>query len=101
MAVEARRQPLETMADAAARVAATSDLRVALAAIAEAAAEALEADLVVVRLQDVDGTLVARAVAPEASALAAEVAGSRATGSGAPGTELAEPTRRAAERARA
>jgi serine phosphatase RsbU (regulator of sigma subunit)/uncharacterized protein YigA (DUF484 family) len=77
MAVEAQRQPFEALAHAAEQVAATADLRSALDAIAAAAAEALDADLVVLRVLDTGGHLVARAVAPGASALAAEVAGTR------------------------
>jgi len=43
MAVEAQRLPVEALADAAGQVAATGDLRTALAAIADAAAEAVSA----------------------------------------------------------
>ena len=54
-----------------------SDLRPALAAIAAAAAEALGAELVAIRVVGDDGDLVARAVAPQHSVFAAEVAGTR------------------------
>jgi serine phosphatase RsbU (regulator of sigma subunit) len=81
MAVGVQRPPIEALAEAAALVASGSELRPALAAIAGALAEALRADLVAVRIVGEDGELVARAVAPETSALAAEVAGTRA-GSG-------------------
>ena len=78
MVVEAQRLPVETLARAAAEVAASGDLRSALGAIARAAAEATRADLAVLRVLDADGQLVARAMAPEGSALGAEVAGTRA-----------------------
>jgi len=101
MVVEARRLPLETLADAAARIAATADLRDALTAIAQAAVEATDADLAVLRVLDTDGTLVARAVAPEASALAAEVSGTRVPGETLAAGRVPEPTQRVADRARA
>ncbi len=78
MAVGAQRPPIEALADAATKVAAGSELRPALAAIASGTAEALRADLVAVRVVGDGGDLVARTVAPEASTLAAEVAGTRA-----------------------
>ena len=78
MAVRAQRPPIEALADSATQVASGNELRPALAAIAAAAAEALRAELVAVRVVGDDGELVARAVAPHASALAAEVAGTRA-----------------------
>ena len=78
MAVGAQRPPIEALAEAAKQVASGSELRPALAAIAAGAAEALGAELVAVRVLGNDGALVARSVAPEASALAAEVAGTRA-----------------------
>jgi serine phosphatase RsbU (regulator of sigma subunit)/uncharacterized protein YigA (DUF484 family) len=78
MAVGAQRPPIVALADAARQVASGKELRPALAAIATGAAEALGADLVAVRVIGDDGQLVARSVAPEASALAAEVAGTRA-----------------------
>ncbi len=78
MVVDAQRLPVEALADAASRLAAASDLRTALAVIATAAVEATDAELVVLRVLDEDGELIARAVAPEGSPLAAEVAGTRA-----------------------
>ena len=78
MAVGAKRPPIEALADAATQVASGSELRPALAAIASGTAEALGAELVAVRVVGDGGELVARSVAPEASALAAEVAGTRA-----------------------
>jgi len=77
MAVGAQRPPIEALAEAAKQVASGSELRPALAAIAAGAAEALGAELVAIRVVGDDGELVARSVAPEASALAAEVAGTR------------------------
>src|SRR5438445_13475058 len=74
MVAQTRRRPVEALASAAAEIAAASDLRVALQAVAHHTAEALAAELVVVRVADRSGALVARAVAPEGSALAAEVA---------------------------
>jgi len=99
--VEARRQPLEALAEAAARVAASTDLRGALDSIAASALEATNADLVVLRVLDQAGELRAAAVAPEASALAGEVAGSRATPADIEAGALTPPTGRAAERVRA
>ncbi|HVV58072.1 MAG TPA: SpoIIE family protein phosphatase [Gaiellaceae bacterium] len=101
MAVDARRAPFETLLEVASRVAAETDLRSALQALASCAAEAAGADLAVVRLPDPTGDLVARAVAPVGSAFAAEVAGSRAAPSTVGPDGVTEPTRRAAERARA
>jgi serine phosphatase RsbU (regulator of sigma subunit) len=101
MVVEAQRLPVETLARAAAEVAASSDLRTALGAIARAAAEATHADLAVLRVLDAEGQLVARAMAPEGSALGAEVAGTRAACEAVVAGEVPEPTRRAAERVRA
>jgi GAF domain-containing protein len=76
MAVGAQRPPIEALADAAKHVASGSELRPALDAIAAGAAEALAAALVAVRVVGDGGELVA--VAPEGTALAAEVAGTRA-----------------------
>src|SRR5581483_6259021 len=75
MVVDAQRLPIEALADAAGQVAAAGDLRTALAVLADAAAT--DADLAVLRVLDDGGELVARAVAPEASAVAAETAGTR------------------------
>ncbi|HEY6960639.1 MAG TPA: GAF domain-containing SpoIIE family protein phosphatase [Gaiellaceae bacterium] len=99
MAVEAQRLPVEALADAAGQVAATGDLRTALAAIASAAADALAAELVVLRVLDPDGDLVARAVAPEASALGAEAAGTRVSCERIEAGTPSEPVQRASPRA--
>jgi serine phosphatase RsbU (regulator of sigma subunit) len=99
--VGTRREALEVVADAAARIAAAAGLDEALAAVAEAAVEATEADLAVVRVADGRDSFAARAVAPAASALAAEVAGSRATLAEVEAGEVPAPTLRAAERIRA
>jgi serine phosphatase RsbU (regulator of sigma subunit)/GAF domain-containing protein len=74
MVVETRRRPVEALARAADEIAAASDLRVSLSAVARRTAEALDAELVVVRVADRSGALVARSVAPDGSALAAAVA---------------------------
>src|SRR4051794_30062320 len=99
MVVDARRNAAETLAKAASEVAATADLRIALTAIACAAAEATGADLAVLRLLDGGGDLAARAVAPEGSALAAAVAGTRVACDAVAEGDVPAPTRRAAERA--
>jgi serine phosphatase RsbU (regulator of sigma subunit) len=101
MVVEAGRLPVELLADAAAEVASTADLRAALSAIVRVAARAADADLAVVRVIDVDGHLAARAVAPEGSALAAEVAGTRSSPEPIAAGGASEAVRRAAERVRA
>jgi serine phosphatase RsbU (regulator of sigma subunit) len=101
MVVEAGRLPVELLADAAAEVAATADLRAALLAIARVAARAAEADLAVLRVLDSSGELAARAVAPEGAALGAEVAGTRAPPGPIVAGEVSEAVRRAAERLRA
>jgi len=101
MVVEAQRLPVESLAWAAAEVAASTDLRSALGAIAGAAAEATGADVAVVRVLDPEGHLVARALAPGGSSLGAEIAGTRTTREVIAAGELPEATRRAADRARA
>ena len=101
MVIEAQRLPAETLAWAAAEVAGSGDLRSALGALARAAAEVTRADLAVVRVLDLEGQLVARAIAPQGSALGAEVAGTRTACDGVAAGAIPEPTRRAAERARA
>jgi serine phosphatase RsbU (regulator of sigma subunit) len=101
MVVEAGRLPVEMLADAAAEVAATADLRAALTAIARVAARAAAADLAVLRMVDAQGDLAARAVAPEGSALGAEVAGSRSACEPIAAGDPSESVRRAAERVRA
>jgi serine phosphatase RsbU (regulator of sigma subunit) len=95
------RPPLEALADAAARAAAQPDPQAALLLLADAACEAAEADLAVLRVRDGHGDLAARAVSPAGSALAAEVAASRAPASDVVGGSLTGPTSRAAQRARA
>src|SRR5262245_21524520 len=101
MVVEAERLPVESLARAAAEVAASSDLRTALGAIARAAADATRADLAVVRVLDADGLFVARAQAPDGSALAAEVAGTRTSGDSVALGIVAGPTLRVARQVRA
>jgi serine phosphatase RsbU (regulator of sigma subunit) len=101
MAVPTERLPLERLADAAAFIAATGDLREALASIADAVAAATGADVAVIRVVDADGRLPVRAIAPESSALGAEVAGTVAFVDAVAGGEPTAPTRRAAERVRA
>ena len=91
MVVGTERLPVERLAAAAAEIAAAADLRTALPVLATAAVEATGADLVVLRVAEPDGTLAARCVAPAASALGAELAGSRGV----------DATTRAAERTRA
>src|SRR5436305_8924006 len=99
--VVAPQRPMEALARAAAQVAASSDLRTALDAIARAAVEATGADLAVLRVVDAEGALVAHAQAPEGSSLAAEVAGTRTASELVAAGQVPEPTRRSAERARA
>ncbi len=101
MVVEAGRLPVELLADAAAEVAATADLRAALIAIARVAARAVEADLAVLRVLEADGDLAARALAPEGSALGAEIAGTRSACEPIAAGEASESVRRAGERVRA
>jgi serine phosphatase RsbU (regulator of sigma subunit) len=101
MVVEAGRLPVEMLADAAAEVAATADLRAALTAIARVAARAASADLAVLRVLDAQGDLAARAVAPEGSALGAEVAGTRSACEPIAAGEPSESVRKAGERVRA
>src|SRR3954451_20800958 len=99
MVVEAQRLPVESLARAAAEVAASTDFRAALGALARAAVTATRADLAVVRVADAEGALVARAQAPEGSALAAEVAGTRTSWEPVAAGAVPEPTLRAARRA--
>jgi serine phosphatase RsbU (regulator of sigma subunit) len=78
MVVEAQRLPFESLARLAERLAAAAPLAEALELIAQAAVEVTGAELAVVRVLDErEGALVARSVAPAHSPLAAEVAGSR------------------------
>src|SRR4051794_29269354 len=78
MAVAAPAVRLDLLARAATRLTAAADVQSALATLAEGLAAGLDADLVVVRVADADGALVARAVAPGSSVLGAELVGSRA-----------------------
>ncbi len=93
--------PVELLADAAAEVAATADLRAALATIARVAARATESDLAVLRVLDATGELAARAVAPEGSALGAEIASTRSPCDRVAAGEASESVRKAGERVRA
>ena len=79
MVVEAGRRPVEAFAQAAVEVASAVDLNAAVTVLAAATADALEADLVLLRVVEPSGGLVARAVAPADSSLAAAVAASRAS----------------------
>src|SRR5512146_2521020 len=101
-------EALDALSRAAALIASGGPLAPALAALAEAAGRATGADLAIVRVLDPSGeALVARAVAPPASALAAELEGSRVPLADVPGEFVAEheglpaATRRAAEHMRA
>jgi GAF domain-containing protein len=78
MVVEAKRLPFESLARVAERLAGGISLAEALELLAAAAEEVTGADLAVVRVLDgEEDTLVARAVAPAGSLLAAEASGSR------------------------
>jgi serine phosphatase RsbU (regulator of sigma subunit) len=78
MVVEAQRLPFERLARFAERLAAGAPAGELLELTAQVAVEALPVELAVVRVVDrADGALVARAVAPADSPLAAEVTGSR------------------------
>jgi len=100
MAIDARALRLDLFARAATSLVAARDLQAALSILADGLAGALDADLSVIRIADQDGALVARAVAPGSSPLAAELAGSRAREPlGA--DEVSLPTHRVAARARA
>src|SRR5947208_3218446 len=63
MVVEAGRRPVEAFAQAAVEVASAVDLNAAVTVLAAATADALEADLVLLRVVEPGGGLVARAVA--------------------------------------
>ncbi len=101
MVVDAERLSVERLAEAAAQVAETGDLRVALAAVAAAVADATHADLAVLRVLDDEGRLATRAVAPVGSSLGAEVAGTRGHCEPVVAGEPTGPTRRVADQARA
>jgi serine phosphatase RsbU (regulator of sigma subunit) len=76
--VDAERLPYQSLTRVAERLAAGAELRHVLEELAAATVEATRADLAVVRVRDEPtGMLVARAVAPARSPLAAEVSGSR------------------------
>ena len=78
MVVEAKRLPFESLTRVAERLAGGVPLAEALELLAAAAEEVTDADLAVVRvLDDGEEMLIARAVAPAGSVLAAEIAGSR------------------------
>ena len=78
MVVEAKRLPFESLTRVAEQLATGISLADALELLAAAAEEVTGADLAVVRvLDEEEETLVARAVAPADSLLAAEVSGSR------------------------
>jgi serine phosphatase RsbU (regulator of sigma subunit)/PAS domain-containing protein len=99
-------QGLETLAAAARRAAAESRLDDAVQMLAEAAAEAVGADVVAIRLADDDGRLRVRTVVARSESLAAELAGSSVAPDELPAEDLVsdhlpEAVRRAAKRARA
>jgi serine phosphatase RsbU (regulator of sigma subunit) len=76
--VDAERLPYQSLTRVAERLASGAELRHVLEELAAATVEATRADLAVVRVRDEpSGMLVARAVAPARSPLAAEVSGSR------------------------
>src|SRR5438093_4012781 len=78
MVVGAQRLPFESLARLAERLAAAAPLGESLELIAQAAVDATGAELAVVRVLDEhEGALVARSVAPAHSPLAAQVSGSR------------------------
>src|SRR5215468_4023518 len=88
MVVEAERLPFESLTRLAERLAAGAPLVEALDRIAHAAVDATAAELAVVRVLDEgDGALVARAVAPADSPRAAELSGSRVSPDHDPGPE--------------
>src|SRR5579862_2622553 len=81
IAVETRKTPHETLAEAAKKLAAGLGLRESLELVAAAVAESTGAALAAVRLLDPgSGAYVVRAAAPADSALAAQLLGSRVGG---------------------
>jgi serine phosphatase RsbU (regulator of sigma subunit) len=99
---------LAAFADTGTRLATSSSLTEALAALAQTAAAFVPADVVVVRAREGGvGPLVVRAVAAPSASLAAELEGSRLPLEAVPAGELDDfdalprPVRRAAERAQA
>src|SRR5689334_20239148 len=78
MVVEAQRLPFESLARLTERLAAGVPVGEALELIAEIAVDVLPVELAVVRvLDEADGSLAVRAIAPPTSPLAAQVVGSR------------------------
>jgi serine phosphatase RsbU (regulator of sigma subunit) len=99
MVVEAERLPFESLARLAERLAAGAPIAEALDRIAQAAVELTAAELAIVRvLDESEGALVARAVAPADSPLAAEVSGSRVAADYEPGPERVFVPARTGER---
>src|SRR6478672_830239 len=99
MVVEAQRLPFESLARLAEALAAGSPLGDTLDLIAQAAVEATRAELAVDRVLDErDGVLVARAIAPSGSSHAAEVSGSRLDVGSEPGPGRVLVAARAGER---
>jgi serine phosphatase RsbU (regulator of sigma subunit) len=99
MVVEAQRLPFESLVRLAERLAAGAPLAEALDRIAQVAVELTGAELAVVRVLDEgEGALVARAVAPADSPLAAEVSGSRVSADYEPGAERVFARTRIGER---
>src|SRR5437763_1249430 len=99
MVVEAQRLPFDSLARLAERLAAGVPLGEALELVARVAVDALPVELAVVRvLDEADGTLVARAVAPPDSPLAGEVTGSRVEPGTDPGADRLLVPARVAER---
>src|SRR5437764_14369125 len=88
MVVEATRLPFESLVRLAERLAGGAPLGEALELIAQTAVDVTAAELAVVRLlEEGEGTLVARAVAPADSPFAAEVSGSRIDSDDEPGPD--------------
>ena len=96
--MEAGRAPIQTLAEAAAGVAAARDLSTALDLLARAARSAVSADAVVVRIAGSDDRLEAVAFAPAGSPLGAELAGTRSDPETALRGTVPQATRRAATR---
>src|SRR6266571_8463479 len=99
-------QALDALAAAARRAAEEPDLGAALRALAEAASEAAEADIVVIRLADDDGRLVAHTIAARSETVVAELQGSsfpltELPNEEATGDALPETVRRVVKRTRA
>ena len=101
MVVDAGRLPVEKLARAAAEIGAATDLRDALGLLADAVVDTTGADLAIVRVLDGAGDLTARAVAPQGSSLAAEVAGTRVPCDVLAAGQVSSPALRAALRVQA